>query len=74
MEKQELIDLVIKIQNVEGTEKEIDEMIELSVSDPEAIDYIFSKKFEGWSAENIVEKALEYKAQQLPAGTTSEEE
>jgi len=70
MDKKELIALVKKIIAGEGEEREIDEMIELflkNVPDPEADDYIFQLEYEGLSAEDIVEKALNYKVIQLPS-------
>ncbi|MDR2272058.1 MAG: hypothetical protein LBF27_14225 [Sphingobacterium sp.] len=65
LSRQELIDLVKRISNAEGTtEQEDDDMLDLfleNVPDPNAADYIFSKEYEGLSAEEIVDRALAYK-------------
>lgn len=69
MSKEELTNLVRKIQTAEGTEEELDKMIstfEESVLDPNAVDYIFSKAFEDLSAEEIVEKILSFEPAKLP--------
>jgi len=62
MSKEELIELVEKIKKCEGTEEEIDDMIELlekNVPHPEVSDLIF------WGEEKtpqeIIELALSYK-------------
>ena len=69
MTRDELIALAKKIRFAEAmTEKEMDEDIELflrNVPDPRASDYFFSKKFEGMTLEEIVDKALSYKPIQL---------
>jgi hypothetical protein len=60
----ELIALVIKIQSCEGSEHEIDNLIELfsdSLNDPRAVDYIFQLEYKGLSAEEIIDKVLSYK-------------
>ena len=47
MTREELIALVDKIMKCQGSEKEIDKMIELleqNVTDPEVTNYIFMKK------------------------------
>lgn len=65
MKREELIELVKRISNAEGTESEIDKMVETfenSVPDPNALDYIFQKEYEHLSAEEIVDKALSYKS------------
>lgn len=65
MNKIELIELVRKIKNCEGSEKEIDEMIKLlkkSIIYPEIDDLIF---YTEKSPEEIVEIAINYKAIQL---------
>lgn len=59
--RHELIILVERIQKCQGSEKEIDKMIELltqNVSDPEISNYIF---YEENSPEEVVDKALAYK-------------
>ena len=56
-----MIALVEKIKKCQGSEKEIDEMIELlerNVSDPEVTNYIF---YEENTPEEVVDKALAYK-------------
>lgn len=61
MTREELISLVEKIMKCQGTEKEIDEMIELleeNVIDPEVSNYIF---YEENTPEEVVDKALAYK-------------
>ena len=65
MNKQELIQLIKKIQCSEGTEKEADSNIDLlcrSVQDPQAVNYIYQ---EDLNAEEIAEKILSYKPIQL---------
>jgi hypothetical protein len=69
MTKAELIELVRKIQASEGTEKEIDEMIDIvekNVPAPGITDYIF---YEDLPAEEVVEKALNYKVIRLNASS-----
>jgi hypothetical protein len=65
MNREELIKLAKKIRFADAkTEEEMDLDIELfmkNVPDPHASDYFFSKKFEGMSLEDIVDKALSYK-------------
>lgn len=61
MTREELISLVEKIMKCQGTEIEIDEMIELleeNVIDPEVSNYIF---YEENTPEEVVDKALAYK-------------
>ena len=61
MTRDELILLVDKIMKCQGSEKEIDEMIELldqNVTDPEVTNYIF---YEENTPEEVVDKALAYK-------------
>ena len=61
MTREEMIALVEKIKKCQGSEKEIDEMIELlerNVSDPEVTNYIFYKEN---TPEEVVDKALAYK-------------
>ena len=68
MEKEELIELVKKIQAVEGSEEEIDGMIDEfleNVPDPNASDYIFEKEYEDLTPQEIVDKALSYRPIQL---------
>jgi hypothetical protein len=69
MTREDLIILAKKIRFAEAnTEKEMDEDIELfmrNVPDPHASNYFFSKKYEGMTLEEIVDKALSYKPIQL---------
>lgn len=61
MSRNELIELVKKISDCEGTEDEIEEMIsrlEQNVIDPEISDYIY---YDDLTPEQIVDKALAYK-------------
>ena len=61
MTRDELVLLVDKIMKCQGSEKEIDEMIELlekNVTDPEVTNYIF---YEENTTEEVVDKALAYK-------------
>lgn len=65
--KEDLIELVRKIINVEGTEEEIDNMIDIleqSVPHPEVSDLIFWNEIE-LTPEQVVEQALSYKPIQL---------
>ena len=69
MTREELIRLVQRIMNAEGTEEEIDAMIHLlerSVPHPEVADLIFWNK-ELLTAEEVVDRALSYKPIILPA-------
>lgn len=63
--RQELIDLVERISNAGGkTEQDDDDMLDLfleNVPNPNALDYIFSKEYEGLSSEEILDLALAYK-------------
>ncbi len=62
MSKEELIELVEKIKKCEGTEEEIDDMIELlekNVPHPEVGDLIFGG--EEKTSQEIIELALSYK-------------
>lgn len=72
MEKQltedQLIELVRKIKNCEGTEEEIDEwqlLLQRNVPDPEMSDLIFYSD-ENLSPEEIVERAMSYRPIPLP--------
>ena len=61
MTREELILLVDKIMKCQGSEKEIDEMMELlekNVIDPEVSNYIF---YEENTPEEVIDKALTYK-------------
>ncbi|GFI24814.1 hypothetical protein IMSAGC011_03618 [Lachnospiraceae bacterium] len=61
MDRNELIELVKKILDCEGTEEEVDEMIsklEQNVIDPDISDYIY---YDDLTPEQIVDKALAYK-------------
>lgn len=65
MQRQELIELIKKIQRSEGTEEEADSDIDFlcnNVMDPHAANYIFH---ENLSAEQIADKILDYKPIQL---------
>ena len=65
--REELINLVNRIIECEGTEEEIDEMIEVverNVPHPEVSDLIYWND-EELTPEQIVDKALEYKPIQL---------
>lgn len=59
--REELVELVRKIMKCEGTEAQIDEMIDVleqNVLDPEVTDYIF---WDDNTPEEVVDKALAYK-------------
>ena len=61
MTREEIILLVDKIMKCQGSEKEIDEMMELlekNVIDPEVSNYIF---YEENTPEEVIDKALAYK-------------
>ena len=65
--REELINLVNKIVECEGSEEEIDEMIEVvkrNVPHPEISDLIYWNE-EELTPEQIVDKALDYKPIQL---------
>jgi len=65
MTREELVELVKKIVTVQGTEEEIDGMLELlkkNVPDPRVSNYIF---YDELTPEQIVDKALSYKPIQL---------
>lgn len=67
LSKEDLIELVRKIMNVEGSEEEIDRMIEIlkqSVPHPEVSDLIFWNEND-LTPEQVVELALSYKPIQL---------
>lgn len=60
MSREKLIALVSKIMRCEGTEEEVDNMIELlrnNVVDPYVTDYIY---YEENTPEEVVDKALAY--------------
>ena len=62
-----IIEIVQRIIDSDGTESELDDLIEelkSKVSDPKVTDYIFWNETE-MTAEEIVEKALSYKPIQL---------
>lgn len=69
LKKEELIELAKKIMNADGkTEEENDELIQYfldNVPDPYASDYFFDIQYESLNAEEIVNKALNYKPIQL---------
>ncbi len=61
MSRNELIELVKKVIDCEGTEEEIDKMIlklEQNVIDPYISDYIY---YDDLTPEQIIDKALAYK-------------
>lgn len=61
--KEELIDLVQRIMDVDGTEAEIDQWIEIfeeNTSHPDGSDLIFFCE-DNFTAKMIIEKALNYK-------------
>ncbi|KJB86256.1 hypothetical protein AZ66_19870 [Paenibacillus sp. E194] len=63
LSRDELIILVRKIMKCEGSEQEIDEMMNLlesNVPDPQVSDLIFWSDIE-YSPEEIVDKAMSYK-------------
>ena len=65
MTREELVELVKKIAAVDGTEEEIDNMLELlkkNVPDPRVSNYIFHTNL---TPEEIVDKALAYRPIQL---------
>lgn len=65
LSRDELIDLVRKIIDCDGSEEEIDEMtflLEQNVVDPEITNYIY---YDDKTPEEIVELALAYKPIQL---------
>lgn len=65
MRKEELVELVKKIQNCEGSEEKVDRMIEIleaNVHYPEISDLIF---FDEKTPEKIIDIALAYKPLQL---------
>lgn len=66
--KDQLIELVRKIKNCEGTEEEIDEwqlLLQRNVPDPEVSDLIFYSD-EDLSPEEIVGRAMNYRPIPLP--------
>jgi len=65
MSREELIELVKKIATAQGTEEELDKMLELlkkNVPDPRVSNYIF---YDELTPEQIVDKALAYRPIQL---------
>lgn len=63
LNREELVDLVAKIIDCEGSEDEINEMMELvkkNVYDPNVSDLIFWNE-DNLTAEQIVDRALNYK-------------
>lgn len=68
LNKEELIKIVDKIMNVEGSEEELDNLIDVlekNVPHPNVSDLIFWNE-EELSAAEIVEEALKYKPNILP--------
>jgi len=76
LSRDELVELVRKIMNFEGTEKEIDEsmdILEKNVADPQVTGYIFwpsryTSPPRELSAEEVVDRALSYQPIILPPG------
>jgi hypothetical protein len=67
LSRDQLVELVRRIMNAEGTEDEIDawqDLLERNVLDPNVSDLIFYPDRE-MTAEEIVERALNYKAIRL---------
>ena len=65
MTREELIRLVEKIMVAEGTEQELDAMLDLlmdKVADPEVSNYIY---YDDLTPEQVVDKALAYRPIQL---------
>lgn len=63
--RDELVELVKKIINCDGSEAEIDEMLfvlQQNVADPAVTDYIY---YDEKTAEDIIDLALAYKSIQL---------
>jgi len=64
IQRDELIEMVEKIQSFAGSEEEIDILIDMflqNVPDPGALDYLHAKKYESLTPDQIVDKALSYK-------------
>ena len=73
--KEELVVLVRRLMNAEGSEQELDEIERLvrdSVPHPDISDLIYHPKVE-MTAEEIVELALTYQPIPLPSGTQREQ-
>ena len=69
MNREELIELVQCIKDNDGTARKIDELVgqlKQNVADPNVTDYIFWSETE-MTAEEVVDKALAYVVQALPA-------
>ncbi len=69
--KSELVELVRRIMDADGTEREIDDMItalEENVPHPEVTDLIFYPEEGDPTPEEVVEEALAYKATPLGDG------
>ena len=74
LSRQELIELVRKIINVEGTEEEIDEWeqeLKANVPHPEVSGLIFYPEDEDVTPEEIVDEALSYKPIALGGGESA---
>lgn len=68
MPREDLIGLVTKIVNAEGSEEEVINnmlLFKANVPDPEAANYLVKKEYDDWTAEQIVDKALSYPPIQL---------
>lgn len=65
MTREELIQLVEKIMKAEGSEQELDDLLDLlmdNVADPDVSNYIY---YDDLTAEQVVDKALAYRPIQL---------
>ena len=69
LSRSELIELVEKVLNIEGTEQQLAEwryIIRCNVPDPEVTDMIYETEL---SAEEIIDRALAYQPVMLGPGT-----
>ena len=74
LSKEQLIALVTKIINAEGTEEELDQyedLLQRNVPHPEVSDLIFYPDSE-MTAEEIVERALAYEPIRLPGSSSDD--
>ncbi|WP_331738313.1 e9imm peptide [Embleya sp. NBC_00896] len=64
MTRQELIDLVQRVMDVQvGSEEEHTALVELlqtNITDPHVTNYVFSPRYDEMTAEQVVDKALAY--------------
>ncbi|EAY24867.1 bacteriocin immunity protein [Microscilla marina] len=75
MNKEELIDLVKTIIACKGTEEEMNALIDLfdeNVPHPEGSDFIFMKKHEGLTPEEIANKVMNYQPIIIPSSNTGQ--